>query len=73
MYSYKYLKMRFSSDKKDVMKMSENGWKALKYILDIITSYNNSSLKKKLGAVNPKLAGFFTVISSCIGIFLMWS
>lgn len=53
-------------------KMVENMLKAVKYLLDVLTSYNNSSLKRLGGEINHKLAGFLTFLSSAIGIFLLW-
>ena len=46
--------------------------KIVKYVLDVMSSYNNSSLAKKWGKISLKLAGINTFISSCIGIYLMW-
>ena len=53
-------------------KLMENALKAIKYVMDILTSYNNSSLKKVFGDINHKLAGFLTFFSSSIGIYLLW-
>ena len=53
-------------------KAVENKLKAAKYLLDVLTSYNNSSLKSMLGEINPKLAGLFTFFSSCIAIYILW-
>jgi hypothetical protein len=73
--AFTYLKYKcFTKSKqpKEEQKQNECGWRAIKYILDVVTSYNNSSLRKKMGKVNPKIAGYFTIISSAIGLFLMW-
>jgi len=53
-------------------KAVENKLKAAKYLLDVLTSYNSSSLKSILGEINPKLAGLLTFISSCIAIYILW-
>lgn len=57
---------------KDKSKLTEHKLKIIKYLLDLLSSYNNSSLAKHYGPINPKLIGFFTLISSCIGLYLMW-
>lgn len=46
--------------------------KAIKYSMDVLTSYNNSSLKRVGGEINHKMAGFLTFFSSAIGIYLLW-
>lgn len=77
-YSYRYFSMRNKTGKSEEevneikKKLIENALKVLKYVMDILTSYNNSSLKKVLGEINHKLAGFLTFFSSSIGIFLLW-
>jgi hypothetical protein len=53
-------------------KLFENGIKCIKYIMDVLTSYNNSSLKAHCGQINLKIAGMLTVLSSLIGVFLLW-
>lgn len=52
--------------------MNENLLKAVKYCMDVLTSYNNSSFKRIGGEINHKLAGYLTFFSSAIGIFLLW-
>lgn len=52
--------------------MIESQLKIIKYILDLMTSYNNSSVAKYWGKINPKLAGLYTFISSVIGLYIMW-
>jgi hypothetical protein len=51
----------------------ESKFKIVKYVLDVLSSYNNSSLQKYLGPLEPKFVGYITLISSCIGLYLMWT
>lgn len=53
-------------------KLTVNGLKTIKYMLDSITSYNNSSVASRVGTVNKKLAGYLTILSSCINMYLIW-
>jgi len=46
--------------------------KVIKYVFDVLTSYNNSSMKSHCGEINHKLAGYMTLASSIIGIYLLW-
>ena len=69
LHSKKY-KLGLSSEEGN--KMWEIQLKIVKYVLDVMSSYNNSSLAKKWGKISLKLAGINTFISSCIGIYLMW-
>jgi len=56
----------------ELKKIKEFKLKIVKYILDVLSSYNNSSLKNYLGGLNPKLVGLYTFFSSCIGMYIMW-
>lgn len=77
-YSYRYFATTNKTGKSEEevkeikKKLVENALKVIKYVMDILTSYNNSSLKKMFGEINHKLAGFLTFFSSSIGIFLLW-
>lgn len=78
-YTYRYSSLRKETavgsqqKRKSILnKVIENGLKSIKYLMDVLTSYNNSSLKPILGEINHKLAGLLTFLSSGIGIYLMW-
>jgi hypothetical protein len=76
-YTYRYFALRTAGRKEEEdeeerkAKMVENSLKAVKYLMDILTSYNNSSLRRVGGEINHKLAGYLTFLSSVIGIFLL--
>ena len=53
-------------------KLFETKLKSIKYMIDMLTSYNNSSLGKRLGKIDMRIAGILTFLSSCIGIYLLW-
>jgi len=59
-------------ERKAERKTNENKLKAVKYLFDVLSSYNNSGLSKRLGEISPKLGGLFTFISSCIGMYILW-
>ncbi len=53
-------------------KANEHKLKAVKYLLDVLSAYNSSSLKQRAGEINPKLGVLFTFVSSCIGMYILW-
>ena len=77
-YSYRYFATRSKVGKSEEetneikKKLVEHALKVIKYVMDILTSYNNSSLKKVFGEINHKLAGFLTFFSSSVGLILLW-
>ena len=68
---YRCLKLVLKREGSD-RRLRESQFKAVKYLLDVLSSYNNSSLAKCYGKLNAKLVGIYTFVSSCIGMYLLW-
>jgi hypothetical protein len=67
---YRWAKGR-GAEEEGRAKARESGLKTIKYVMDVLTSYNNSSAGR-VGQINHKLAGWLTLASALIGLFLLW-
>lgn len=69
---YRWVGGRAAEEEGERARARESGLKTLKYVMDVLTSYNNSSAAARAGQINHKLAGWLTLASALLGIYLLW-